>query len=202
MAQLPTPESLGELPTPQPAVAVATPNVGYEAAAMAELGQTIEKIGTTIQRARRASQLTDAMGSATAEMDTKAVEYQRDQDFKTAPSRFRSDVKTISDSYAKKIDDPVVRDLFTRQFAQKAMAQTLTVIKGAAKQEQDYNVGQLDQREDVYVRQAVDSASPIERDAVLNEARADLAVMRRAGGSATSTPPSASEASWGRSTRR
>jgi hypothetical protein len=181
MAQLPTAAALGETPTPQPNASVATARTGFEAQATAELGGAIEEIAQRIQKARRGAQLADALGRAQSDLETKALEYQRDQDFKTSGTRFAKDATSIGETYAKTIDDPVTRDLFSREYTQKSLVRRLEVIKAAAKQEQDYNVAAMDQREDLYVRQAVASPEGLMRESVLNEARADLAVMRKAG---------------------
>lgn len=181
MAKLPTLDSLGPRPTAEPVASVAVARTGFEAQALQELGATIGKISEKITESRRGAQLTDALGKATEELELKAVEFQKDQDFKTAPTRFKSTTKTIGEIYARGIDDPVVKDLFTRQYAQKALAKQLVVLQGAAKQEQDYNVSALDAREGVYAQQAAAAKTPLEREMVLNEARGDLAVMRRAG---------------------
>jgi hypothetical protein len=154
---------------------------GHEAQALAELGAVVQRTSEEVQKARRGAQLADAIGKATEQLEIKAAEYQRDQDFKTAPDRFKKDAKSIGDTLAKTIDDSQVRELFTRQFAPKALAKQLAVIQGAAKQEQDYNVSALDQRQDVYAHQAANAGTPVQREAVLNELRGDLALMRRAG---------------------
>lgn len=181
MAQLPTAAALGETPIPQAATSVASARTGFEAQATAELGSAIEQIAEKIQKARRGAQLADALGRAQEDLETKGLEYQRDQDFKTAGARFAKEASTIGETYAKTIDDPVTRDLFSREYVQKSLTRRLEVIKSAAKQEQDYNVAALDQREDLYARQAVAAPEGVMRDAVVNEARGDLAVMRRAG---------------------
>lgn len=181
MARLPTLDDLGPRPTPTPTPAVAVARTGFEAQAIQEMGAAIEQISTKLAESRRASQLTDALGKAAAELEEKTIAYQRDQDFKTAPARFKKDAEVIGQTWAKSIDDPAVREMFGRQYQTRALAKHLQVLQGTAKQEQDYNVASLDERESVYVRSAVEAPEGVGREAVLNELRADLQLMRKSG---------------------
>lgn len=181
MAQLPTAEALGERPIPRPVTSVAVADTGHEARALQELGRTVTEMGTKLAEARRGAEYNDALGKASEELEVKASEFSRDQDFKTAPNRFKGIAKTIGETYAKSIDDGVARDMFTREYGRRALERQIGVVKQAAKQEQDYHTAAMDDRESIYVRKAVEAPEGVERGAVLQEAQGDLAVMRAAG---------------------
>lgn len=174
MAQLPTLDNLGERPAPQPQTAVLTAQTGYEAAALSGVGEAIASIDAKLTEARRASQLTHAMGAATEALGTKEIEFRRDQDYKTAPARFKAFADDIGKTQAAAIEDPIARQVFLRHFQPLAMAKQLNVVTSAAKQEADYNTGNLDSRLEVYAHAAANATTPLEKDTILNQVRIDI----------------------------
>lgn len=171
MAQLPTAESFGERPLPTPSPAITQVQAGGTEAALAGMAETISNIEGHLQRARRASDLTDALGRATEALGTKAVEYSRDQDFRTAPARFKDDANTIGEQFANGLQDRVVRDIFTNEYRKLAVSKQLGVLTAAAKQEGDYNTGQLHSELDTYAKQYASSANDMERNSLLDLAK-------------------------------
>lgn len=140
---LPTAADLGARPDVVPQTAVTPVQPGGVEGALANAGEAISAIDDTMVKARRALQLTDAYGKATEALGTKVVEFQREQDFKTAPARFKAAAATIGTDIANGIDDPFVRRMFAEKFAPLAVANQLHVVQSAAKQEIDFGKGQL-----------------------------------------------------------
>lgn len=149
--------------------------------ALLSVADAIEKANAELTRARRASQLTDAVGNATLQLGELEIKYRRDQDFKTAPQRFSQEAGTIGSQIALGIDDEVVRQTFRQRFNELAVAKQLNVLTSATQQEGDYNKAQLDTNLDVYATSAANASNPAERALVQNQAIIAIDEMRQAG---------------------
>src|SRR5689334_17453553 len=93
MAKLPEAFALGQRPSPEPlgrAFHLADERPEQSGAAIAGIGEAVAKIGEELGRARQATALSDSLGKAAQELTEKALEFSRDQDYKTSPQRFKS----------------------------------------------------------------------------------------------------------------
>lgn len=193
MPRLPTAEALGERPAPQPGTGAVgyratTGAEGIEGQALANVGNQLQAVGDAISRieeiktkARRASQLSDAIGRYTGELGEAELTFQRDQDFKTSPQRFSEKSEEIRKRYESGIDDELVRATFTREARKLAQAKRLNVVTHAFGQEKDYNVSQLDTAENIFATQAANAVNVAERLLVENQFRLTLEQMRGVG---------------------
>jgi hypothetical protein len=182
MARLPTLDDLGARPSPTPQSSVVSVQPGAVDTALAGVGDAITQIGQHLTEARRSSQLADALGQATEELGSKEIEFQRDQDFKTAPDRFKQAAQQIGAKAAGGIDDPIARQLFHEKFVALAAAKQLGVVKAAADQEGDYNRAQLSDHLDTFAIAAANASTPLERRVLLDQARTAIGEMRGGGG--------------------
>jgi hypothetical protein len=182
MARLPTLDDLGARPSPTPQSSVVSVQPGAVDTALAGVGDAITQIGQHLTEARRSSQLADALGQATEELGSKEIEFQRDQDFKTAPDRFKQASQQIGAKAAGGIDDPIARQLFHEKFVALAAAKQLGVVKAAADQEGDYNRAQLSDHLDTFAIAAANASTPLERRVLLDQARTAIGEMRGGGG--------------------
>ena len=189
MPRLPTEADLGNAAAPRVGAHVSGNNIsGDETAvhrATAKLGQTVENVGDALYKidkeltkARQASQLSDAVGRATGELGELELRFQKDQDFKTAPTRYAGAADLIFKKYEQSIDDPTVREAFGIRFRNVSTAKRLNVVKFAAQQEGDYNVAMLDRNATIYATSAANAANSAERDVVIDQFRIDLSNMR------------------------
>lgn len=192
MPRLPSEADLGAAAAPRVSGGLPSYQVSGDDAvvqkATAKLGQTIENVGDAIYqidqkltKARQSSQLSDAVGRATGDLGELELSFDRDQDFKTAPDRFNGKAELIRQKYDAIIDDPTVKEAFMIRFRDVMTAKRLNVIKGAAKQEGDYNAAALDRNLDIYASNAANAANMAERDIIINQADIDIANMRRDG---------------------
>lgn len=171
MPQLPTADALGAPPAPQPQVVAPTLQTGAVGAAMQTAGEALVQIDEHLTRARRATDLTNALGAATEELGTKAIEYSRDQDYRTAPTRFKADAISIGKRFGDGIADPIVRNVFANEYTKLAVSKQLGVVVGAAKQESDANEAKLDTALQAYSQQYATAANDMERATILNLAK-------------------------------
>jgi hypothetical protein len=178
MPRLPTLDDLGQRPSPTPQLGVAPVDLGAPAHALAGVGDAINQIDTHLTEARRASDLTDALGSVTEALGTKEIEMQRDQDFRTAPDRFRSFAQDLGSTTADRIQDPLARQVFQREYQKLAVSKQLGVVQSAAKQEADYNHAQLSANLDTMATAAANASTPLERKVHLDNARMAIGEMR------------------------
>lgn len=182
MARLPTVEDMGARPAPSPDLSVAPVSGGTSIAReIGGIGDALMAIDRELTERRRGAELTDTLAKATEEIGTKAIEFQRDQDFKTAPARFKTLAGEIGSKYANQIADPKVRQVFGQQFGQLAVAKQLGVVQNAAKQEGDYYVSSLDANLDKFAQTAALSESALERQLVGEQAKTSIEEMRAGG---------------------
>lgn len=188
MARLIDPAAI-DRPTPRPGGDIARLRI---AGGGEEVGQAVASFGGNMQeifksidesltKARQASQLSDAMSKATTEINDLELSFQKDQDFKTAPTRFVKQSEEIRKKHESVIDDPLVKGSFTRQYNRLLEAKRINVIQIAAKQEGDYNVAALDDGLNTYATVAANAVNVGEREIVLNEARLSIERMRQGG---------------------
>lgn len=182
MPRLPTVEDLGARPAPSPDTTVAPISGGVEIARqIGGIGDALIQIDKELTERRRHADLTDALGKATEEIGTKAIEFQRDQDFRTAPTRFKETANEIGKKYAAGLTDPRVREVFGQQFGQLAVAKQLGVVQTAAKQEADFNVSALDGNLDTFATSAGNAQTAIERQIIGEQARLAIEENKSAG---------------------
>lgn len=181
MARLPTQDDFGSRPTPTPTPAVAVARTGAVEESVAEMGRTIEAIGAHVEKARRAAQISEAMGAATEELGLAEIEFQRDQDFVTAPSRFKALARTVGEKHSKGIADPVARGMFERDYLQLATTKHLGVATAAARQEADYHNARLGDTMETLAVANANARTDIERRTILDTARMALGEMKAAG---------------------
>lgn len=185
MAMLPTAADLGQRPIPTPNTSIVPVKTGQVENALDGVGEAINRIDQHLTEARRASQLSDALGKATEALGTKEVEFQRDQDFKTAPMRFKEISRDIGIQHGNAIDDPVARQVFQRDYAKLAAAKQLGVVTSAAKQEADYNHAALSANLDTFAIAAANAGAAgntFDRKVTLDNARTAIGEMRGGNG--------------------
>src|SRR6185369_1606387 len=117
MPTLPTLDTLGPRPQPTPQIGVQSINLGQTENAVAGVGDAMQQIDEHLTTARRAGQLTDALGRATEALGAKELQYKHDPDFATVPTRFKVDATTIGDATAAGINDPAVQRLFRNEYS-------------------------------------------------------------------------------------
>ncbi|MGH8679219.1 MAG: hypothetical protein ACREUQ_12835, partial [Burkholderiales bacterium] len=143
------------------------------------IADAITEINRTLTTARRSAQISDALGKAMLETGELELEFQRDHDFKTAPTRFANRTEEIRKRYESTIDDAVVRGAFTKQYNRFAQTRQLNVLTFAIKQEADYNTAALDDHLDVFANAASGAANPAERAVIMQEAQLSIERMRQ-----------------------
>lgn len=180
--RLPTADDLGPRPAPQPDTTVAPSSGGVGVLReVAGIGDALMHIDREMTRRRRGADLADALAKATEELGTQAIEFQRDQDYKTAPTRFKGVSNDIGKKYATGLTDPTVRQAFGEQFQHLAVAKQLGVVQQAVKQEADYHVSSLDQSLDTLAVSAANAATAMERSETAKIAKIGIE-EKRAGG--------------------
>ena len=181
MPRLPTVNEMGARPIPSSGGAVPVARTGQVESALSNLGDTLGQIDRHLTEVRRSGELADALGKATEELGTKSIEYQRDQDFKTSPTRFKSDALAIGTKYGQGITDTRTREVFTREYGKLATAKQLGVVQGAANQERDYRVSALDSSLDSIANGMAQASTEIERQVLRDTARTSIGELRSAG---------------------
>ncbi len=141
----------------------------------------VEKIGEDLYKRQAEADLYDRLGKATAEVSELELTLDRDQDFRTAPERFKTQAEAIQDKYLDGVTDNAVASAFKRQFGQIALAKSINVRKGSWKKEADYNVSSLDANLDTYATAAANAKNPAEAAIVEQQARLSIARMQANG---------------------
>ena len=150
--------------------------------AVADLGLTVQDVQGRLQTARRTAMLGEATGQATQALAELEIQFDRDQDFRTAPARFQEQAEAVRKKIEEGLgDDALVRQAFNQRFRQLELTKRLGVVKAAARQEGDASVAQLDADLDTYARNAASARSVAERAVVINQATVRIAEMRAAG---------------------
>jgi hypothetical protein len=180
MPRLPTLDDLGQRPSPNPQLGVAPVDLSAPAHALASVGDAIGQIDAHLTEARRATDLTDALSSATQALGEQEIGFQRDPDFKTVPQRFGQVAAQIGQDRAGQITDPTVRQVFQREYQKLAVAKQLGVTQFAAKQEADYHAGQLETNLQTIAQQAANAKTDLERQVVSNQAKIAIGETRAA----------------------
>jgi hypothetical protein len=151
-------------------------------------GQALEKVGSTladisqeVTKARRAAELQDRVGKATMELADLELSFDRDQDFLTAPDRFKEKAEALRKKHLGEIGDNAVRGVFDREFQKLSLAKFINVKKGAAKRETDHNIASLDTNLEVYASSAAQAKTEQERAIVLGQARLSIQAMKIGG---------------------
>lgn len=181
MPRLPDAQSLGQRPTPSPETGIVQAPQSHMGDALSHLGDAIQEIDARLTKARRAADLTDALGKATEALSVRALDYSRDQDFKTAPQRFKDEAASIVESNAAGIQDKMVQDVFRREIAKTVLAKRLGVLQSSAKQEADYHAANLDDTLTTLARSAAQATSDLDRANILNQARISIGENVKAG---------------------
>lgn len=190
MAKLPDPISLGERPRPEPMgrafrVADISDPTGRGTAAVGEAlmgaGDAVFKIENELRQAQIATQMSDALGKAATELGAKTLEFQRDPDFRTSPERFKKVAEEIGKRHIQGIGTPLEQEAFKREYGRLALSHQLNVLSGAARQEGDYNISQLDSNLEVFAQSAANAQNYLEREAIVNQAKIAIVAQRRAG---------------------
>jgi hypothetical protein len=180
MPRLPTLDDLGQRPSPTPQLGVVPIDMSAPAHALAGVGDAINQIDAHLTEARRATDLTDALSGATQALGEQEIGFQRDPDFKTVPQRFGKVAAQIGQDSAGQITDPVVRQVFQREYQKLAVAKQLGVTQFAAKQEADYHAGQLETNLQTIAQQAATAKTDLERDVIGNQAKIAIGETRAA----------------------
>lgn len=191
MAKLPDAVSLGQRPAPSPTgrgfqVADVDSNAKAQAGhamgeAVAGVGDAIFRIQKHVDDARKASEISDVLNRATMDLGEQTLAFQRDQDFKTSPARFKAAADELGAKYAGQFTDDIARETFKREYGRVALSQHLNVMSSAARQEQDSNVAGLDSSLDVYAQAAANAQNPLERDVAIRQAQMAIVAQRKAG---------------------
>lgn len=191
MAKLPDATALGERPAPVPwsrgerlAEIDTRPQAQANIAlgeSMQEMGNAIYKVQDTMDKARKASQLSDTLLQANLELGTAAKQFERDPDFATAPQRFQQVAKDIGNKYVGQFTDPESQAVFKNQFNHSTLSNSLHIVSSAAKLEADTSVASLVTELDEVAKQAATAATPVERDRLLNTGRLGIVGKLRAG---------------------
>lgn len=192
MPRLPTASDMGQAPIIQPTRNFTrySPLQGTEVAgqALSNTGQAIQEIGNAmgvmesrLTEARRAAQLTDAVGRATYDLGNLEIQYGQDQDYKTSPARFDKDAESLRVRYETTIDDPAVKAAFTQHFRGLATTKRLGVLKQAVGQEQEYNINALNSGLDITAKAAARAQSEQERQQMIAQAEIGITQMQQAG---------------------
>jgi hypothetical protein len=150
-------------------------------AALSQLGATVEKIGQDMFARQREADLQDRIGKATAEISELELQFDRDQDFRTAPQRFQDQADAIRDKYLDGVEDGAVATAFRKQYQQLSLAKSINVRKAAWRKEADYTVASLDANLDTYATAAANAKNPAEAALVENQARLALASAQNGG---------------------
>ena len=156
--------------------------------AIEEIGGTVREIGAHLERIRAeerkqraAVELQDRVGKASAELAALELRYEEDQDFATAPDRFKDDAGRIQDKYLDGVTDQGVALAFRKQYEQLSLSKWVNVVKSARGRERDYFTASLDANLDTYAKQAANAKNPAEADLIEQQARLSIAAAEGAG---------------------
>ena len=188
MPRLPDIQALGQRPEVNPTFGVASIDGTAPGRALVQagseiigIGDAIDRIQAQVTRARRATELSEALGKATLELGELEISFERDQDFKTAPSRFSEKSKAIFGRYSAGLTDDIVKQTFSREYQKLSQGKQLNILKKAATQERDFNLSSLDEHEDTITKAAAAAKNPFEREVVVNQYRLSVEAMKQAG---------------------
>jgi len=170
--------TLSQVGVPRAQAAAAGDTIG---AGLTQFANQIEQIGKGLFAAQREADLQDRIGKATAEISELELRFDKDQDFRTAPDRFKAETETIRDKYLDGVTDTAVATAFRKQFQQISLAKSINVRKDAWKKEIDYNRASLDANLDTYATAAANAKNPAEAAIVENQARIALASAQAGG---------------------
>jgi hypothetical protein len=144
-------------------------------AAVQQLAGQVMKIGADMYQVQREADLHDRVGKFTAELSSLELQFDRDQDFRTAPQRFKEQADTLRDKYLDGVGDQAVATAFRRQAQTLLTSKQVNVIRGAWKKEADYQIASLDTNIDTYATSAANARNPGEATVVENQARLAIA---------------------------
>lgn len=150
-------------------------------AAVQQLAGTVMKIGADMYQVQREADLQDRVGKFTAEVSALELEFDRDQEFRTAPDRFNERANALRDKYLDGVTDNGVATAFRKQAQTLTLAKSINVRKDAWKKEGDYNVASLDSNIDTYANAAANAKNPAEAAIVENQARLAIASAQSGG---------------------
>lgn len=156
------------------------PQVGI-GEAIYRLGATAEQVNNEFTKTRREVDLNDRIGRATTELVELEQSFETDQDYKTAPDRFKQRAEDIRTRHLDGIDDAVVKQAFTRQFQTLQITKWSNVSKSSIAKQKDYDRASLDTSMDLYATQAANARSPEERALFENQARIAIAGAQTSG---------------------
>jgi hypothetical protein len=167
-------------PQPDPGAArgdVAAAGRGAQALTNAadQFGAELAAYSKAAENARRAQQLTAATGTATRALQEAVLQAEQDTDYSTLPDRFGKKLGEIRDTTLKSIEDPVVQGLFSRDWQRLTLPQELAVRRDARKREVDAMGATLDDTLTTLVPMAVQAGTPDQRQAVVDQARIEIA---------------------------
>lgn len=157
------------------------PLVGFAGAALLNAGNDLAQLDREMQAGRREADLSDRIGKFTTELTQLELDFDRDQDFKTAPQRFREQAKALQDKHLDGMDDAVLRSAFTKRSNELSLSKYVNVAKDARTKETQYHRAALDTNLDVYADSAATAKNPGELEVVKNEASLALAAAQAAG---------------------
>jgi hypothetical protein len=180
MPTIPTFQNLGGEPAPTPDTTVVPVHPGAPESALAGVGDAITQIGEHLNEARRASDLTNALGQAVQALGAKQLQYKRDPDFATIPDRFKSDASNIGESIGVGIRDPLTQRIFQQEYTKLAMSHQLAVVQDAANSEADFNKGQLKDNLETVAHAAAFANNDLARANNANVARVMIGEMENA----------------------
>lgn len=150
-------------------------------AAIAHLGAEVQKVSADAYEVQRAMDLQDRIGKFTAEVSTLELQFDRDQDYRSAPQRFKEQADALRDKYAEGLNDSVVATAFKRQAQTITTSKHVNVIRDAFKKESAYSIAALDTNIDTYATQAANARNPGEAMVVENQARIAIATAQASG---------------------
>lgn len=174
------PAPLGQSPAPQPSTSIVPVNASPVPNAMQGVGEAIAAIGDHLNEARRASDLTNALGQATEALGASELKFKRDPDFATVPTRFKSEANDIGNTMASSITDPSVQRVFKQEYAKMALGRQLAVMQNAAGAEQDFNKSNLEQNLETVAHAAAFATNDLDRANNANVARMMIGEMEGA----------------------
>lgn len=157
------------------------PLVGFAGAALQNAGTDLAQLDREMQAGRREADLSDRLGKFTTELTQLELDFDRDQDFKTAPQRFRDQAKALQDKHLDGMDDAILRSAFTKRSNELSLSKYVNVAKDSRTKETQYHRAALDTNLDVYADSAATAKNPAELEVVKNEASIAVAAAQTAG---------------------
>lgn len=174
MAQgdLPDYDSKLNLPGGSPSVIAPTPIPSFEGAtagadAMSQFGAAVTDLSVKMQEARAHSDLNSATTKYLEGQDAIEQKYAHDPDYKTAPVKFKEELRQLKISTLGGISDPSLRQRAALTFTRAGLSAGRRVDERAFVNEADANTANLDAQELPNLRAAATAASPIERQAAI-----------------------------------